>query len=98
MVLTTTDNIEGFKIIEYKGLVSGNSSVIKTKFSFKSEKNKAIIEEIMNQAKEEAFQKLKDHATKMKANAIVGINVDMETFQGSYFFISATGTAVSVAV
>lgn len=98
MILTTTNSIEGFKVIEYKGLVSANSSVIKTKFSFKTEKNKAIIEDIMNQAKEEAFQKLKENGMKMKANAIIGITIDMETFQGSYFFISAIGTAVNVAV
>lgn len=98
MILTTTNSIEGFKIIEYKGIVSGNSTAIKTKFSFKSEKNKSFIEDIMNEAKEEAFQKLKENATKMNANAIVGISVDMENFHGAYFFISATGTAVSIAV
>ncbi|WP_033959497.1 YbjQ family protein [Psychroserpens jangbogonensis] len=97
MILTTTNNIEGFKITEYKGIVSGTSSEIKTKFSFKNDKNMEIIEDIMSEAKEQAFQKLQTNASKLKANAVVGISVDIETVSGSYFFVSVTGTAVSVA-
>jgi uncharacterized protein YbjQ (UPF0145 family) len=97
MILTTTNNIEGFKIIEYKGIVTGTSSELKTKFSFKNDKNMQIIEDLMNEAKEQAFQKLQTNATHLKANAIVGISVDIETVGGSYFFVSVTGTAVSVA-
>lgn len=97
MILTTTNNIEGFKISEYKGIVTGTSSELKTKFSFKNDKNMQIIEDLMNEAKEQAFQKLQTNASKLKANAIVGISVDIETVGGSYFFVSVTGTAVLVA-
>jgi uncharacterized protein YbjQ (UPF0145 family) len=97
MILTTTNSIEGFKIIEYKGIVSGTSSEIKTKFSFKTEKNMQMIDDLMNEAKEKAFQKLQTNASKLKANAVVGISVDIETEAGSYFFVSVTGTAVTVA-
>lgn len=96
MILTTTNSIEGFKITEYKGIVTGTSSELKTKFSFKSDKNMQIIEDLMNEAKEQAFQKLKTNAIKLNANAIVGISVDIETASGTYFFVSVTGTAVSV--
>ncbi|MGJ8591476.1 MAG: heavy metal-binding domain-containing protein [Aquaticitalea sp.] len=98
MILTTTNNIEGFKIIEYKGIVTGTSAELKTKFSFKTEKNMQMIEELMNEAKEQAFQRLKINATKLNANAVVGISLDIETEAGSYFFVSVTGTAVHVAV
>ena len=97
MILTTTNSIEGFKIIEYKGIVSGTSSEMKTKFSFKTEKNMQIIDDLMSEAKEKAFQKLQANASKLQANAIVGISVDIETEAGSYFFVSVTGTAVKVA-
>ena len=97
MILTTTNSIEGFKIIEYKGIVSGTSSELKTKFSFKTEKNMQMIDDLMNEAKEKAFQKLQTNASKIKANAVVGISVDFETEAGSYFFVSVTGTAVTVA-
>ncbi|GFZ83929.1 hypothetical protein GCM10011531_13650 [Aquaticitalea lipolytica] len=97
MILTTTNTIEGFKVIEYKGIVSGTSSELKTKFSFKTEKNMEMIANVMTEAKEQAFQKLKDNATKLNANAVLGISVDVETVNGSYFFVSVTGTAVNVA-
>jgi uncharacterized protein YbjQ (UPF0145 family) len=97
MILTTTNSIEGFKIIEYKGIVTGTSSELKTKFSFKNDKNMKIIEDLMNEAKEQAFQKLQTNAGKLNANAVIGISVDIETASGSYFFVSVTGTAVKVA-
>lgn len=97
MILTTTNSIEGFKITEYKGIVTGTSSELKTKFSFKNDKNMQIIEDLMNEAKEQAFQKLQTNASNLKANAVVGISVDVETVGGSYFFVSVTGTAVFVA-
>ncbi|MEM6517241.1 MAG: heavy metal-binding domain-containing protein [Bacteroidota bacterium] len=96
MILTTTNNIEGFKISDYKGIVTGTSIKIKTKLSFKTEKNLQYTDDVMNEVKEEAFQKLRDNAKKLNANAVVGINVDMETSSGTYFFVSVVGTAVSV--
>ncbi|SFZ90183.1 Uncharacterized conserved protein YbjQ, UPF0145 family [Flaviramulus basaltis] len=97
MILTTTNSIEGHKIEDYLGIVTGVSSNIKTSFSFKTEKNMNMISNTINKAKEEAFQKLKDNAIKLNANAIVGISLDMETEAGAYFFVSVTGTAVKVA-
>ncbi|KJD36714.1 hypothetical protein PW52_03470 [Tamlana sedimentorum] len=96
MILTTTPNIEGHKIVDYLGIVSGISSNIKTSFSFKTEKNLKLFSEAIDKAKEEAFQKLKVNAVQLQANAIVGISVDMETESSAYFFISVTGTAVKV--
>ena len=96
MILTTTNSIEGHKIEDYLGIVTGVSTNIKTTFSFKTKKNKGMISDVINKAKEEAFQDLKSNAIKLKANAIVGIQLDMETEAGSYFFISITGTAVKV--
>ncbi len=97
MILTTTNSVEGYKIIEYKGLVTGTSSNVKTKFSFKTEKNLDISTEVINTAQEEAFQKLQEHAELKNANAVVGISVDFENFQGSYFFVTVIGTAVHIA-
>jgi uncharacterized protein YbjQ (UPF0145 family) len=97
MILTTTNSIEGHKIQDYLGIVTGVSTMMKTSFSFKAEKNKKLFEDSMNKAKEDAFQSLKSNAIKLGANAVVGIKLDMETESGAYFFISITGTAVKVA-
>ncbi|GGD17458.1 heavy metal-binding domain-containing protein [Hyunsoonleella pacifica] len=97
MVLTTTDTIEGYKIQDYLGIVTGVSSNLKKKYSFKTEKNLEITSSLINEAKEEAFQNLKSNASKLGANAIVGITVDFETSSAMYFFVSVVGTAVKIA-
>ncbi|GAA4802144.1 YbjQ family protein [Litoribaculum gwangyangense] len=97
MILTTTNNIEGHVIQDYLGIVTGVSVNLKTKYSFKTEKNLSISSDLINKAKEEAFQDLRDNAIKLKANAVVGISIDFETESGLYFFVSITGTAVKVA-
>ncbi len=106
MILTTTNSIEGFKITEYKGIVTGISyntsySYKGTSVSFKDmfnmKKYYKAYEEGLQNIKEEAFQKLKDNATALNANAIVGISVEIEPLSNSStLIVSVTGTAVSV--
>lgn len=97
MILTTTPSIEGHTIHEYLGIVSSISSNIRTSFSFKTQKNMNILSDIIDKAKNEAFENLKTKAIELNANAIVGISLDLETDAGSYFFVSITGTAVKTS-
>ncbi|MEZ4801541.1 MAG: heavy metal-binding domain-containing protein [Gelidibacter sp.] len=98
MILTTTNTIEGFKIIDYKGIVSGiGVNVQKMKMTFNVEKYYHAIGESVSEVKEKAFQQLHDNAKKMGANAVVGISVDIELTATNYVAVSVTGTAVSVA-
>jgi uncharacterized protein YbjQ (UPF0145 family) len=98
MILTTTNSIEGFKIIEYKGIVSGVSvNVQKMKMTFNVQKYYKSISDSISEVKEQAFQQLKDSANKLNANAIVGIKVDIELTSTNYVTVSVTGTAVNVA-
>lgn len=107
MILTTTNTIEGFKIIEYKGIVTGISynssySYKGKKMSFKDmfsvSKYYEIYEQGMQTIKEEAFQKLQENAKNLNANAVVGISVDIENVANSTtVLVSVTGTAVYVA-
>jgi uncharacterized protein YbjQ (UPF0145 family) len=47
--------------------------------------------------KENAFQNLKDNAQKLEANAVVGIQLDIEPIaNASNLLVSITGTAVKV--
>ncbi len=106
MILTTTNSIEGHKISEYKGIVTGisyNSSYNHngTKMSFKDmfsvKKYYEAYELGLEGIKEEAFQKLRDNAKKMDANAVVGIKIDIETVSSSaVLVVSITGTAVKI--
>lgn len=99
MILTTTNNIEGFKITEYKGIVSGiGVNAQKMKMTFNVEKYYQAIGDSVAAVKEQAFQQLHDNAKQMNANAIVGIKVDIELTTSNYVAVSVTGTAVIVAV
>ena len=97
MILTTTNNIEGHKIVDYLGIVTGidvNRSV--TKASFSSERTNHDIENQVLNIKESAFQKLIANAKKLKANAVVGIIIDLEVKDAFKVIVSITGTAVKV--
>ena len=98
MILTTTNSIEGHQIKDYSGIVTGVSvNSRKASFSFNMEKYYQALEDSISEVKEEAFQNLKENAAKLKANAVVGINVDVETFPATaLILVSITGTAVIV--
>lgn len=91
MILTTTNNIEGYNIISYLGIVTGISTNKQSFFKDNLEDNISV-------AKEIAFKQLKENAFKLKANAIVGIKVDIEFLEQRYkTIVSVTGTAVKVS-
>ena len=97
MILTTTNSVEGYRILEYRGVVSGiavNSQ--KMTMTFNMEKYYDGISESVSEIKEKAFEKLKENAEKLNANAVVGITVDVELTTSNYIIVTTTGTAVSI--
>lgn len=97
MILTTTNSIDGLKILEYRGIVSGiaiNSEKLKLTFSMEKYYQSRV--ESLQSAKDQALQQMQEHAKKLYANAIVGIKVDIELTTTNYIMVSVTGTAVSV--
>lgn len=100
MILTTTNNIENHTITNYLGIVTGVTFKTKTaslKNAFNTNAQNKAFAMTLNQAKEEAFQQLKNNAKQLGANAIVGIKVDIEiTSQFYKHVVSVTGTAVTV--
>jgi len=97
MILTTTNSVEDFKIIEYKGIVTGTAvNIQKMKMTFNMQKYYAGISESVTEVKDQAFEQLKSNAEKLNANAVVGINVDIELTTSNYVVVTVTGTAVSI--
>jgi len=98
MILTTTNTIEGHKVQDYLGIVTGVSiKVKKGGMTFSMEKYADSFEALLNEIKEEAFQELRKNAINLKANAIVGIKIDIEPLTSfSMIMVSITGTAVKV--
>ena len=96
MILTTTNSIEGHPIQDYLGIVSGVSmSYQKGTLTLSMSKYFQAVEEQLDSLKEEAFQKLKTNAANLKANAVVGINTDVEVdSSGGSITVSVVGTAV----
>lgn len=99
MILTTTNSIEGHKILDYLGIVTGvsmNKDILSMGFS--ASKYYTKIQESIDKVKEEAFQVLQENAVKLNANAVVGIKIEIELTTTNYAMVSITGTAVKVAV
>lgn len=104
MLILTTPNIEGKKILKYHGLVSGEAilgaNIFKDLFAGIRDivgGRSAAYEEELRRAKDIALEEMQTQARSMGANAIVGVDLDYETVgNGSMLMVSASGTAVTV--
>ena len=98
MILSTTNSVEGYSILEYNGIVSGTAvNMQKMGLTFNMQKYYAGISESILEIKEQAFTNLKENATKLNANAVVGIQVDVELKSSEGLIaVMIIGTAVSI--
>ncbi len=105
MILTTTPNIEGYKILEYKGLVTGET-IIGANFikdflagirDIVGGRSKSY-EKVLQEGKETSVREMMQRAEELGANAIVGIDIDYETVGqgGSMLMVACSGTAVRI--
>lgn len=105
MIITTTPNIEGYKILEYKGLVTGETIIganfIKDFFAgirdIVGGRSKSY-EKVLQEGKETSVREMMQRAQELGANAIVGIDIDYETVGqgGSMLMVACSGTAVRI--
>lgn len=97
MILTTTNSVEDYQIIAYKGIVSGTAvNMQKMTLTFNMQKFYEGMSDSVSDVKAKAFEELKEEAEKLNANAIVGISVDIELTTSNYVMVSITGTAVNI--
>jgi uncharacterized protein YbjQ (UPF0145 family) len=103
MILSTTNSIEGKKVMKYLGLVSGDAILGANIFRdfFASIRDivggrSAAYEKELRKAKDIAIGEMREQAKNLGANAIVGIDIDYETIgtNSSMLMVSANGTAV----
>lgn len=105
MILSTTPQIEGYPIREYKGVVTGETiiganfikDILASVRDFVGGRS-ASYEKVLREAKDIAMQEMVQRAQQMGANAIVGIDIDYETIgQGnSMLMVATSGTAVVI--
>lgn len=106
MLVTTTMHVEGYQVMEYKGLVRGltvRSPTIMQGFfsSIKSIFGGKIgsLTNMCEKARSQAYELMVEHAAKLGANAIIAVNYDASGVSNRY---SATevlcyGTAVIIS-
>ena len=103
MLVTTTHNVEGRRIVEYKGLVAGEAILGANLFRDLFASIRDIVggrsgsyEKVLNDARQTAIGDLTDAAERLGANAVIGVDLDYETVgtNGSMLMVTAAGTAV----
>lgn len=105
MLLTTTPTVEGRRIVTYYGVVTGETIIganvmrdflagIRDFFGGRS----GAYEEVLREAKNTALEEMSREAQRLGANAVVGIDLDYETVDGSgsMLMVTCSGTAVRI--
>ena len=105
MIITTTPQIEGRSIREYKGVVTGETIIGANFFKDLFAGIRDIVggragsyEKVLREAKDTSMQEMMERARDMGANAIVGVDIDYETIgaNGSMLMVAVSGTAVVI--
>ena len=105
MILSTTPQIEGRTIREYKGVVTGETIIGANMFKDFMAGIRDIVggragsyEKVLMEAKDTSLQEMMQRAQALGANAIVGIDIDYETIgaNGSMLMVATSGTAVVI--
>ena len=107
MIIVTTPSMEGRRITQYLGLVSGDAilgaNIFRDLFAGIRDivgGRSAAYEKELRNAKRIALVEMMDEATELGGNAVVGVDLDYETIEmgsgGGMLMVSATGTAVVV--
>lgn len=103
MIVTTTPQIEGKRIVEYRGIVFGEvvsgvdfvrdfAAGLTNIFGGRSNS----YEEELMRAREQALAEMQQRAGQLGANAVVGVDIDYEVLgaNNGMLMVTASGTAV----
>lgn len=107
MIVVTSHTLEGKRIVEYLGLVSGEAimgaNIFRDFFAGIRDivgGRSAAYEKELRRAKEIAINEMTEAAQAQGANAVVAVDLDYETLtagsSGGMLMVSASGTAVRI--
>ena len=103
MIMTTTVDVHGRTITEYRGIVTGEAilgaNIFKDLFAGIRDivgGRSGAYEQELRKARQIALDELAQQARQLGADAVVGIDIDYETVGqgGSMLMVTASGTAV----
>lgn len=103
MIITSTQFVEGRKVVKYLGIVSGEAimgaNIFKDFFAGIRDivgGRSVAYETELRKAKEVALEEMQIQAEQMGANAVLAVDLDYESINagGNMLMVSANGTAV----
>ena len=101
MLVTKTNSIEGKRITEYLGIVTGEAimgaNVVRDLFASITDivgGRSGAYEQKLKEAREIALQEMTQVARGLGGNAIVGIDIDYEVIREGMMMVTVSGTAV----
>jgi uncharacterized protein YbjQ (UPF0145 family) len=107
MIVTTTESIDGARVAEYLGIVSGDAvlgtNIFKDMFASIRDivgGRTASYEKLLQEAKDTALAEMTDRARQMGADAILAVDLDYEVIGGdskTLLMVTSNGTAVRLA-
>ncbi len=106
MIVTTTNGIEGKRIVAYHGIVTGQTIMGANIFRDLFASIRDIVggrsgsyEKVLRGARDEALKELEEEARLRGANAVIGVDLDYGAVGSgeSMLMVSASGTAVTLA-
>ncbi len=106
MLLSTTDTLQGYRIEEYLGIVTGETisgaNVVRDLMATVTDYvggRSGTYEEVLEKARQSTMTELADRARLLGAGAVIGVTFDYETIggRGAMLMVSATGTAVRIS-
>jgi len=103
MLITTTPSIEGRPIHQYVGVVTGEAimgaNVVRDFFASITDivgGRSGAYEGKLKEARDVAIEEMKQQASRLGANAIVGIDIDYEVVREGMLMVAVSGTAVQI--
>lgn len=104
MITTTTPSIEGKKITEYIGVVTGEAimgaNIFRDFFASITDivgGRSAAYEKELGKARQVALDEMVEKAKDLGGTAVVGIDLDYEVIRDGMLMVSVSGTAVKIA-
>ncbi|HEX2208998.1 MAG TPA: heavy metal-binding domain-containing protein [Longimicrobium sp.] len=105
MLITTTNTVEGRRVTEYLGLVTGEAilgaNIFRDLFAGIRDivgGRSAAYEEELRKAKQIAINEMVQEAQQRGGNAVIGVDLDYENISmgqgGGMLMVSASGTAI----
>lgn len=105
MIVTTTQSVEGRRIVEYRGIVTGETIMganmfrdIMASFTDMIGGRAGTYESKLREGREMALREMMQEAMSVGADAVVGVDLDYEVVGqgGSMLMVTASGTAVKL--